>query len=419
MSLFGFGDVNFNKQQGPTGGPLKALEGSQFESRSLRYPEDIGNYDRGHYMVFYIREQKNSKYAKNDSVGDSVINSASMGKTFSNVNLPSNGASDFGGGLLGKLNSGLGALNSATGGALSGVTNAISGAASKAIGGINDIFGQAATMGGDQASTQKILSLNIAAIENKSFVKTTQLTRDAIALYMPDTLQYTYSQNYDQKSMGGEIAGKVLAAGRSMMDAYKEGGGGAEGFGSAAKSGGTSLKETAKQALVQGVIGGDAGAIAGAMLGRVTNPMLEMIYTSPAFRSFQFDFSFYPRNEKEAHDVQQILERFRFHQAPEYLAGASGFLIPPSEFEIRFYYGGRQNPNIPNIATCILKSIDVNYAPNGFSMYEVPGEANPQVGRTGMPVAITLQLQFQETTILTKSDFEDSGARMASGRRGM
>jgi hypothetical protein len=134
--------------------------------------------------------------------------------------------------------------------------------------------------------------------------------------------------------------------------------------------------------------------------------MLEMIYKSPGFRSFQFDFTFYPRDEKEALEVQRIIERFRFHQAPELAQETQGFLIPPSEFEIKFYYGGKQNPNIPQITTCILTNIDTNYAPNGWSAYEVPGENNPAIGRTGMPTSISLSLQFQEVTYLTKNDFK-------------
>jgi hypothetical protein len=51
--------------------------------------------------------------------------------------------------------------------------------------------------------------------------------------------------------------------------------------------------------------------------------------------------------------------------------------------------------------------MDVNYTPNGFSAYEVPGEDKPSLGRTGMPVAIQMQLQFKETTFLTKADFRD------------
>jgi len=143
-----------------------------------------------------------------------------------------------------------------------------------------------------------------------------------------------------------------------------------------------------------------------AYTGYVINPMLEMIYTTPAFREFRFDFMFYPRGEKEATEVQNIINRLHFHQAPEIESAGSGFfLVPPSEFDILFYYNGAINPNIPKISTCVLTSIDVDYAPNGFAAYEVQGEVSPQKGRTGMPVAIRLSLNFKETEIMTKQNF--------------
>ena len=153
-------------------------------------------------------------------------------------------------------------------------------------------------------------------------------------------------------------------------------------------------------------------------IGGVINPMLELIYQSPRFREFQFDFTFYPRDEKEALNVQNIIERLRYHQAPDLPtlngASSSAILIPPSEFDIKFYYGGSQNPNIDTIGTCVLTGINVNYAPNGFQAYEMPTNSNPTLGGTGMPVAINLQLNFRETVILTKKDF-DSTTSMQSG----
>jgi hypothetical protein len=47
----------------------------------------------------------------------------------------------------------------------------------------------------------------------------------------------------------------------------------------------------------------------------------------------------------------------------------------------------------------------VDYAPNGFATYEVPGELTSKLGKTGMPVAIRLSLQFKETEIMTKDNF--------------
>jgi hypothetical protein len=143
-----------------------------------------------------------------------------------------------------------------------------------------------------------------------------------------------------------------------------------------------------------------------AVTGVVQNPMLEIIYSSPELRAFRFDFMFYPRDEFEGRAVQNIIDKFQFHQAPEILKESNGFfLIPPSEFDIKFYYNGKENLNIPTISTCVLESIDLDYAPNGFAAYEVPGQLHPTIGGTGMPVGIRMSLQFRETEYMTKSNF--------------
>ena len=89
-------------------------------------------------------------------------------------------------------------------------------------------------------------------------------------------------------------------------------------------------------------------------------------------------------------------------------------LIPPSEFDIKFYYGGRQNPNIPPITTCVLENVQVNFAPRGWSAYEAVGENVPALGRTGMPVAIQMSLTFRETSYLTKEDFASQSLERSS-----
>jgi hypothetical protein len=421
MPLFGFGDIQFNKGSVTRKGPLGSLVDSRFQQTTLRYPVDVGNYDKAHYMVFYIRQQSNTQF-KGDLVDENALNSAAAAvqkNAFSQLNTSqssqaSNIGSKFGGELLNKLNDGLSEINKATGGALEGLTSAVGKAAGGVITDVNNLFGRkTALIGGNSAATQRNIDTSIKAITNKGplgSLRKTQLTTDAIALYMPDTLQFNYTQSYDQLSLGGEGLGQAAAAGASVIDAFKSGEGAVAAIDKAASAG----KETVKQLAFQkgaGAVGSLTGSGQSAQLGftaaagTVQNPMLEMIYKSPNFRSFQFDFMFYPRDEREALEVQKIIERFRFHQAPE-LSSAQGFLIPPSEFDIKFYYGGVQNPNIPSIATCVLASINVNYAPNGWTAFEVPGENAPAVGRTGMPISIQVTLEFQETTYLTKSDFK-------------
>lgn len=410
MALFGFSDISFDKNVTSKAGPLGKLVGSEFEKNTYRYPLDIGNADKGHYLMIYIRQQDRSSFKTgtfaggNNAFAAAADNLQKKAKTEIQNGLQAaqnkiNTA--IGGDLLNKVNSGN------LGGTISGYVNQ---AYNGVVGGLNNLFGQTGiTFGGSSALTQSVIDTSIKKITNQSFLKTTSLTTDAIALYMPDSLSYTYSQSYDQMELGNELGGKMLAAGASAADAYKSGSDTTNSLGKAAASAGTSIRnEGAKLAsdAVGGLIGENTARLGfTAVTGTVRNPMLEMIYKSPNFRTFTFDFVFYPRDEREALEVQRIVERLRFHQAPELAKNASGFLIPPSEFDIKFYYGGTQNPNIPPIATCVLETINVDYAPNGFSAYEVPNESQPSLGRTGMPVAMKVSLSFKETTYLTKSDF--------------
>mgnify|MGYP003704741335 CR=1 FL=1 len=74
-----------------------------------------------------------------------------------------------------------------------------------------------------------------------------------------------------------------------------------------------------------------------------------------------------------------------------------------------------ENPNIPKIiGSCVLESIDLDYAPNGFAAYESVGENSPSKGGTGTPVATRMTLRFRETTIVTKQDFETARSRKSA-----
>ena len=422
MALFGFSDISFNKSSGNRIGPLSSLSGSQFETTTLRYPLDIGNTDKSHYVIFYIREQKESSF-KRTTVSDFSDSGGIGSLSLADLTNPQKLATNYGNELMGKINNGLNQLNQKTGGILSGLTGAISKAAGGIIGGITggigNIFGQAnISLGGGSIASQALIDNSIKRITGGSlnFLRTTKLTTDAIALYMPDTLQYTYAQSYDQLSLGSELAGQALAGGKSIYDAFQSGS--AEGIGAIGKTAAEIAKQKAGTGVAKLLGSEQTGQAILAATGRVQNPMLEMVYKSPNFRTFQFDFTFYPRDEREALEVQRILERLRFHQAPELMPNAGGFLIPPSEFDIKFYNSGKENPNIPQIATCVLVSLDINYAPNGWAAYETPGENNPALGRTGMPVSIQATLQFQEMTYLTKADFRSDLANADTLARG-
>jgi hypothetical protein len=420
MALFGFSDISFNKGSGSSErkGPLAPLVQNEFKTTLLRYPLDIGNADKGHYMVFYIREQRNTGFKSGRVMKDNFSfdnGTSAQQQILGGLTTKSSMGPSVGQQLLSKVNGALGQLNAKTNGALSGLTGAISKAAGGIANGVDNVLAKSSVaIGGNSPATSSHIETSIKSITGGSLglLRTTKLTMDSIAMYMPDTLNYSYSQGYEDMPIGAELGGKALAAGASIRDEYNDSG--------VIAAAGAAIKSAAMEAAkgVSKAAGEATGEVLfAAMTGKVANPMLEMVYKAPSFRQFQFEFTFYPRDEREALEVQRIIERFRFHQAPELVKGAEGFLVPPSEFDIKFYYAGSQNPNIPPIASgCVLTQIDVNYTPNGFTAYEVPGEDKPSLGRTGMPVAITMQLQFKETTFLTKADFKGDPSDIGKGQ---
>jgi len=391
MALFNLTNISFTPP-GSAKGPLAPLtENKKYERNTYRYPSDLGSSDKAHYMVININEQRLTSFS-GEGTGDTPqaiknnINNGSFaaGTSYQLANL---------GNIINQASNAVDntPLASSVGGKTKQILDSASGINQSFKTGVDVIRGvRDGFFGVSKQVTQRLQTGSIRAEKRIT---------DTVALYMPDTLAFTEAQTFDELRPGGTLAAGVLSAGKSAIDSILQG----QDAGAIAKEvvGQVSpfiLSGLAKQA------GGIFQVAFSQAFGVVQNPMLELIYSSPSLRTFRFDFQFYPRDEKEAKEVQDIIQRLRFHQAPEVAQGGSNgfFLVPPSEFDISFYYNGRINPNIPKISTCVLTSMDVDYAPGGFSSYEIPGE-NATVGGTGMPVAIRLSLQFKETEIMTKS----------------
>ena len=418
MAFFSLTDISFNTNRGirkGSSGPLEKLDSSKYESNTVRYPSDLGNYDKGHYMVIHINEQRETQFKGESVAGDlpTVLqNRNSLATTRGSTNIGGNISTIVGvaSDLLNKIEqTGLSKTvdNFISGGVKAGISNVFGGGNSG-----SNAFSQFLS-GALNGASQSVKSA-FTGISNSSFTRTIRRTTDTIALYMPDTLTFTYNQQYDTPKTGGDVMSKAgaLAAGAAAIDAYKS----SDNPNAQGAQGVKNLAPFAAAALAKS--SGDLGKVLfAAGTGLAMNPMMEMIYSAPQFRNFRFDFMFYPRDEGEATEVQLILERLRFHQAPEIKSGSGGFfLVPPSEFDIQYYfkdkenyYNGYVNPNIPPITTCVLKMIDIDYAAVGqWAAYETPSQLRPQLGSTGMPVGIRLSLEFEETEIQTKDSYSRS-----------
>jgi hypothetical protein len=377
MAFFSLTDIKF-KSDGPRSFTRSNF---QFNFNNKRYPIDLGATDKAHYMMFKIFVQERTQFAKNYAEGEgrptAQINQQSGVKT--NLTQALATGIDFAGDVINKAKTSISSVPF-TG---------------------ESIFDPTGNQGFNGLSNTVKNASNV--IKSGSLFRTVRRTTDTIALYMPDTLNFTYNQAYSDASAKDAfgIGGQIAQAGASTVDGYKRGGalGSVDNLSPFAAEVAAGLSRT-----------GDLGftalsALTGGVLAQ--NPQLELIYSRPQFRSFRFQFMFYPRDERESREVLDIIELLQFHQAPEILEGTYGrFLVPPSEFDIEFYYNGEVNKNIPTVSTCVLQSIDVDYAPNGFAAYETGNSNRPEKGGTGMPVGIRLDLGFKEVEILTKKYFD-------------
>lgn len=268
---------------------------------------------------------------------------------------------------------------------------AIGAAAGGVVGGL---VGLAATTGPGQntiiSAGQALFGTDVNIISrSKELVKSFALKRNieqlqlGIALFMPDGINTSYDNEYEALSLTATL--------------------GAVGFGAQAlASKGGSVDQT--NAFIAEAAGSILSRIAGnedltklgvfATTGRVINPQLEMLYTSPVLRKFTFDFRMIPRNAVEAELIRAIIFNLKYFASPTIPDNSTGrYFIPPAQFEIEFY-DGRNNMNdfLFKTKKCVLSGINVDYSPNGFATF-----------KDGAPVETRLQLTFQETVIIDRA----------------
>ena len=394
MALFTLTDIRFNSDKNRTS---NKIVGDKYKINTLRYPIDLGEVDKGHYMVIHINQQRRTQFS-----GATTDDETTAVQNRLNLNRFGGGAADF---------------VSVTQGAITVASQIDPTKLAKPLIDKFNLGGIVETLGAGTAGVRELIADN-AGTYAKTGLRTTKRTTDTIALYMPDTLSFTQNQGFAGLDLGGGLAATLGAGFSGIQNIVNSDASNTEKANYALKN----ATPFVLNALAN--IAGQAGrAVFAGLTGTTVNPMMEVIYSAPEFRSFRFDFMFYPRSRIEAKEVQNIIQRIRFHQAPEVLgnnsAGGLGgyFLVPPSEFDIKFYYNGAENPNIPSISTCVLQTVDVDYAPSGFAAYEVLEDKGvPGLGSTGMPVGIRLGLVFKETQIITKFDLTQEAGGKRQGR---
>ena len=228
-------------------------------------------------------------------------------------------------------------------------------------------------------------------------LSTTKRITDSIALYLPPNIQSDYGVSYSAHetgmlgflaaSVGGTIGG---LKGQDFNNAARTLMGTVEGFADYALK--KSLASAAE--FITSSEGGEE--LFNKAFGRSDNPYMEVLFEGVEMRTFTYNFTFSPRNERETEDVQKIIKMFRFHMLPELQGANKRYMTLPSTFDIHYMYQmssevANENQFYTKIATCVLNSVDVDYTPGGVKSFD-----------SGAPTQITMKLSFMETEMLTK-----------------
>jgi len=338
-------------------GKASPFQDGKYDIKNHSYPSDLmaadGRYG-GNYAMFYINVATDSKLFKDKSV-QTVEDYAPrdrgdlIGQNMSKAGLVGSNAAVIGVEAYAakKLGIGSGDLNAKV-------------AATATVG-----VGVAATMAPDAKRSQRRL-------------------KTAIALHIPNQLSIRYGVQWSEDDTS--MLAMANAAGTEIMKAV---------------TGTGKLKETAgvAQAVITNLALSKGPNAAGnsAALGLAANPKKEQVFKGVDFRTFSFDYQFFPRNPQEAKNVMNIIQEFKYHMHPEFKDTNNFVYIYPSEFDIMYYANGKENKNLHRHTSCVLTEVNVNYTPNGvFTTFP-----------DGQPTQINLTLSFRELALLTKDKIKD------------
>lgn len=335
----------------------------------LSYPLDVSVApDLQHYIVFYINIRRKTRF-KTQNVVDVDVSTRAQNRV-SRIGLIEGGIEQatITGGVVaaGAIN------NSRLGNVLTQAATTYLGSAGVAGSSVVNVLTGLA--GG--VATSAVLRTTIGLSENLGAEEPARLS-DAIMLPIDSIPKVSYKMAYDEYD-AGILAG--LMGGSSAID--------------------PSVLGRTQETLTRSILAmADIGKMAG--LGDAkqniltasavqTNPFREVYFKAINFRTFTFSYTFLPSSEKEVYNVKRIIDLFKFHMHPE-LSKDGLFYVYPSEFEIAYYYSGKENPFLNKISTCVLTDMNVDYGSQNFTSFD-----------NGAPTEIKMTLTFKELELLTK-----------------
>ena len=156
----------------------------------------------------------------------------------------------------------------------------------------------------------------------------------------------------------------------------------------------------AKNTLAQLGINVDSSQMIARSTGTAINPNLELLFSGPKLRTFQFVFNFAPNEADEAQEVRGIMRMFREGMLPHNAStGDKLFLGAPDVFRLSYKNKTKRIKSLNIFKICALTACEINFTPdNQYQSYE-------DAAAVSMPVRSTMKLTFTELSPIFADDY--------------
>ena len=229
----------------------------------------------------------------------------------------------------------------------------------------------------------------------------TRRTSTLITLYMPPQVKNITGAEYESTEVSPLTTTAAASIGAMLRDDIDM------GDIPVASAGKAIVKKMAE--LIEQVGFGGASDQLQLSTGIAIGDRMEFVFKNPKKRAFPFQFDFYPKSEKEAQEVHQIIQTFRKHMLPttmsqNSLKGNPIFKVP-NQFNIEYFYKGNENSFLNKIGNCYLTDCDITYGGDRYTAFTKSSTKDGEAGAS--PTEIHMTLNFQEMDIITHEDVQE------------
>jgi hypothetical protein len=385
-----------------------AIEGLEKKGLEVfRYPTEVGSEQVPHFMMFYISERSGRVPAEKQAPAGTIpVSSSSQFRPETRVGP---GVATALGGLVG-----------AAGGAAvaNRIGTRVANFANKALAVPNIGPGKTINEARRFASQKAVVvgtiaggvaggavGASVVAAEGGS-ARDEETLKTVIALYLNQKPRTDYKATWADTNLG-VFGGLTATAAEALKGVFTGNGEGMAGRASAALD---AIKNVAGASAViafqnadkgvLGELGGSPADAVSAFTGTAINPFKTQLFKNMNFRTFNFDYTFIPKNASEMQQVESIIKTFKTYMHPT-LGEEQFFLSYPAEFQIEFHYKGEgANENVFRTSNCALTDMKVEYGGNDFITIK---------GTNGKPAEISMSLSFIELELMTRERIESGG----------